>query len=554
MLSNYYTLALLTTDLDSKLRGKTIKEAYSQEKNELVLCFDGWSDSLIVSCSADVNTLFLHPSFSRARANSADVLKTVCGKRILSVSIQPMDRVISFQLWGGFKILAQFFGSRANVLVVDEALLVIDAFKKARSVVGSRYAPREGEIVHDFAALRRLVAEEPTQTVFSLWKRAFPVLGSTLANEVFFRSGLSVRTQGQEIGDKQTNQLENSFTTLLTELGHPTPRVYLGKEPPHLPHRFSVVTLNHCHDFEERLYSDIHEAIRFFVSRTRSAGTLLANASEIVATLRQHWTKLQRTIGAVEEDLKTTSRADEYDRYAMALMANLGAAKKGMKSATLSGEEGSVTVPLDSALSPVQNAQRYFEKAKKSRLAYDQSRKRLIELRETLRLADELLATAEGINTKEELRKFMSDHAEQLEKFGIGEKAKERAQLPFRVFVVDGGFEVWAGKSSRNNDELTMKHSKPNDLWFHARGASGSHVVLKTNTGNGEPSKKAKEQAAGIAAYYSKMRNAKMVPVAATIRKYVRKPKGAPPGTVVLEREKVIFAEPALPKGTSKDN
>jgi predicted ribosome quality control (RQC) complex YloA/Tae2 family protein len=92
-----------------------------------------------------------------------------------------------------------------------------------------------------------------------------------------------------------------------------------------------------------------------------------------------------------------------------------------------------------------------------------------------------------------------------------------------------------------------MKHAKPSDLWFHARGSSGSHVILKVNTGKGEPGKKAKGQAAAIAAYYSKMKNATMVPVAMTEKKYVRKPKGAPPGTVVLEREKVIFAEPALP-------
>jgi predicted ribosome quality control (RQC) complex YloA/Tae2 family protein len=71
--------------------------------------------------------------------------------------------------------------------------------------------------------------------------------------------------------------------------------------------------------------------------------------------------------------------------------------------------------------------------------------------------------------------------------------------------------------------------------------------VLKVGSGRGEPSKKAKEQAASIAAYYSKMRSSKLVPVAVTERKYVRKPKGAPPGTVVLERERVIFAEPALP-------
>ena len=116
----------------------------------------------------------------------------------------------------------------------------------------------------------------------------------------------------------------------------------------------------------------------------------------------------------------------------------------------------------------------------------------------------------------------------------------------FRIFVVAGGFEVWVGKNSANNDLLTTKYSKPHDIWFHARGASGSHTVLKTSR-NKSPSKEVIYQAARIAAYYSKMRKATNVPVAYCERKYVRKPKGAPAGTVTLEREKVVFVEPRLP-------
>ncbi len=132
-------------------------------------------------------------------------------------------------------------------------------------------------------------------------------------------------------------------------------------------------------------------------------------------------------------------------------------------------------------------------------------------------------------------------------KLGIGEKGTAREELPFRLFTVDGGFEVLVGKNSSNNDLLTMKYARPNDLWFHARGAGGSHVLLKVGSAKGEPGRKAKEQAAALAAYYSKMRNATIVPVAMTEKKYVRKPKGAPAGTVVLDREKVMFARPALP-------
>jgi len=93
-----------------------------------------------------------------------------------------------------------------------------------------------------------------------------------------------------------------------------------------------------------------------------------------------------------------------------------------------------------------------------------------------------------------------------------------------------------------------MKHARPNDLWFHARGSGGSHVVLRSGTGKGEISRRAIEEAAAIAAYYSKMRKARTVPVAMTQRKYIRKPKGAPVGTVMIERETVLFVEPALPQ------
>ncbi|MEX2088804.1 MAG: NFACT RNA binding domain-containing protein, partial [Bacteroidota bacterium] len=163
------------------------------------------------------------------------------------------------------------------------------------------------------------------------------------------------------------------------------------------------------------------------------------------------------------------------------------------------------------------------------------------------RLRDQLAP----IQTLEQLREFLSAHGGELEQAGFkgtgagGKKQKE--EVPFRIFTVDGGFQVWAGKSSENNDLLTTKYAKPNDYWFHARGSSGSHVILRAGTGKGEPGKKALEQAASVAAYYSKMKKAKNIPVAMTLKKYVRKPKGAPVGTVTIEREKVLFVDPELP-------
>ena len=547
MLSNYYTLAAVASELNARVSGKAIREAYSQERNTLVLSFDSMQESLVISCSPDTNTLFLHPAFSRARSNSADVLKQSNRQTVQSVAIQPGDRVVSFNLSGKLDLHCQFFGPKANVLLANTNGWITDAFKNARTLVGEEYVPIQGEMVHDLTAFERAITEEPSSTVLSLLKRSSPWLGTTLVNEILFRAGMSTATRARDVTSEALHQLQRVFANLLTELSQPMPRVYIAQESSHIPYRFSLVKLGHCYEYEERVFSDIHEGIRFFISRTKSSGVVRSHASQLIGTLSQQRTKLQRTINAIEEDLAKTGRAAEYERNASLLMANLATLEKGMKSVRLSNGSDVFDVEVEPRLTPVQNAQRYFEKAKKSRASSTQSRERLSGLRSRLRDVETLLTEAETIHTKDELKIFMSDRAMELERLGIGEKAKNHEQLPFRIFTVDGGFEVWAGKSSRNNDELTMKYAKPTDLWFHARGSSGSHVILKTNSRKGEPGKKSKEQAAGIAAYYSKMKNAKMVPVAMTEKKYVRKPKGAPPGTVVIEREKVIFAEPALP-------
>jgi len=548
MLSNYYTLSAVASDLNARLRGVVIGEAYTQERNELVTTFRGQPGGLVISCQPEANTLYFHPSFTRSRKNSTNVLDEVAGKDILSVSMSPSDRVVQFSLIGGLSMYACFFGPKANVLVVDPDNMVIDAFKKSRTAEHRLYEPSTGKIVHDISGLRTIVAANPRERLFTLLKNALPSLGSTLAREVLFRAGIQDTLPAEQVTDLQLDRLEQASAAVLAELAVPVLRVYLSEDPHPVPYCFSLIRLEHCQDRGERIFGDIHDALRFYLLSAKSARSIRSRSGSMLDQLQQRKAKLERTVAAIEADLRDTARADEYESHANLLMSNLSAIPRGATSVALSQRGETATIPLDARLSPVQNAQRYFEKAKRSRVAYEQSRTRLPGMQESLNVLERLIAAAGLIQTPGELKGFLVQYARELESLDMGEKAEKRERLPFRIFLVDGGYEVWAGKSSHNNDELTLRYAKPNDLWFHARGGSGSHVVLKTDSGKGEPSKKAREQAAGIAAYYSKMRNAKMVPVAMTERKYVRKPKGVPPGTVVLDREKVLFAEPGLPR------
>ncbi len=116
-----------------------------------------------------------------------------------------------------------------------------------------------------------------------------------------------------------------------------------------------------------------------------------------------------------------------------------------------------------------------------------------------------------------------------------------------RRFELPGGWIVLVGRSNRENDALTHHLARPDDLWFHARGVSGSHVVLRRGGRKDNPPKDIIARTASIAAYFSKARTSRMVPVVYTEKRFVRKPRKGAPGLALVQREKVIMAEPREP-------
>lgn len=554
MLTNYYALTYLSNALDSRLRGKQITSSFSQEKDQLVLLFRDTDGALIISTDRVINTLYLRPKFARARANSADVLRGCVTQTIADIRMHAMDRVIMFRFESDARLHVRFFGAKANVVLVDRDEKITDAFKDAKSLMGTKVEYRSGEIMYDVDALRQRFMKPQFATLGAILKEEFPTLGTTLVKEILYRAQLPSNVGAMSVTEEQIQAMQHALSLVLNDLATPKPRLYLYDEGEMkgTAAAFSIIPLSHLEELKEESFDDVHEAIRVFLSGRRLQESIGDQKKSIIGKLSQKLQKAHRSAVAIETDLKSAARAEEYQLFGDLLMTHLQEAKKGDKSLTVSASDANVEIPLSKELSPIQNAQKYFEKAKRSRTAQQQASERLRELRSSITPAEKLLTAIESVKTKDELKNFMTTYKDELEEFGVGPKSDDREHLPFRIFTVDGGFEVWAGKSSKNNDELTLKFAKPNDLWFHARGAAGSHVVLKINTGKGEPSKKAREQAASIAAYYSKMKNAKQVPVAMTEKKFVRKPKGAAPGSVAVEREKVIFAEPALPAVKTK--
>lgn len=565
MLSNYYTLLHIADALNKLYAGKKITQIYSQQRNQLFAEIEN-SGTLVISCDPAENYLYADRKFSRAKKNTIDLFPSLTGKHIEEISCHFSDRIVKIEIENNNVLFIEMFGSRANVFLCVQGkdysggdLPISDAFLRKKENVGTMH-PRFQKFLsaQDHSAryeeTRFLDALRSTgeRTVLSALKKIVPTFGAVLAKEVLFRAEVFPTASMDIVTDRELKKVigesVNVLCMLTTFSGKIQPRIYYEDK---VPVCFSLIPLRTFGSYEARSFDDVNEAIRTCISESNRAATISKEKNALVSRLENDLKKSERTLEKMRDEYTTHNRAAEYELFGKLLMLNLTNVRKGMKEVTLEdsiAHSGEKNIALDPSLSPVRNAERYFDKSKKSRAAKEETEQRIKNLIHHIELVRSLLTEVEDLQSKEMLKQFMHSHAAELkEAIGVTEKKSEPLP-PFRVFTVEGGFQVLAGKSSANNDLLTMKYAKPNDLWFHCRGSGGSHVVLRAGTGQGEISKTAIQQAAAIAAYYSKMKNASMVPVAMTEKKFVRKPHGAPAGTVTIEREKVIFVEPKLPE------
>jgi predicted ribosome quality control (RQC) complex YloA/Tae2 family protein len=205
----------------------------------------------------------------------------------------------------------------------------------------------------------------------------------------------------------------------------------------------------------------------------------------------------------------------------------------------------SVRIPLQPALTILENAQRLYGKSRTSQLAAQHRTLRIPALERELTELQSYMEQASTAACIQDLPHIPLSLARM-----NSPQTSKAPEEKYRVFLLDDQHTLYVGKSAANNDELTMKFAKQQDWWLHVRGASGSHAVLRGVAGPKIP-KQVLEAAAGITAYYSHARNASYVPVVYTQRKYVRKPKGANVGAVVIDKEQTVMVKPSLPAGTS---
>ena len=530
MIRHHYTLEHIARAL-SNLAGSYVAEVYTQEKFAVVMSLVGNDSEHVLSISVDPTSGCITEldAANRARKNTLDVFPALRGQQLAAVTKHPDDRIIT--LWfSKHQIHVQLFsGARGNIVAVEQGV-VTDVLRE-RSLVGSPFV---------------VIPFQPTEfgkfsrdsTIEKALSQCELLLGPHYAKEVCTRLQIEPSTRLDALEEGLVKAAWTEGDRLRDEALATTTSYLLTRANDVL---FSLLPL---HGYTiERTSENIFPMLRSVIGRRRSNNRALEQRKSAIDDVERLLHRAQRSIRGMTSDAATADRSTLY-RHKGSLLLSLPLTKDtGSKSIEVEDYDGTVlTIALDPKKTVIENAHAYFAKARASDEA---ARVRAIRLPRLQKQCEQL---------EQQLERLRTTSLEEIEKMAPEPKQKnthEEAVKKYRVFVLDEDYTVFVGKSAANNDELTMRFAKQNDLWFHARGVSGSHAILRGPEPE-HPPKKILEQAAAIAAYYSNARNASYTPVVYTLRKYVRKPKGANVGAVTLERERVIMVTPSIPGGTEE--
>lgn len=547
VVNNYYTLQALVREWRSDIVGTTVRDIFSQQRNELSIALSAPNRDWLIRGS--VQRPFLHlfrvSGYSKARRNVAALFEAALGLSVVDVRLADRDRLVSLDLSDNTTLLWQLFGARANAFHVDANGTIIDAFQSNDDHAGTDApTPYPAPMPDTFADFEDRWPSNRNKTRQAI-QSAVPLFGRTLARETLHRAGVDSKAP-EDCPPGERRALFETAMALCNALVDPAPVVY---GTGHFPDAFSLLPLHHRAEAPTETFDTVDAAVRNFVQRRLAEQHFHRLYDPLQEALTEAIDHHRQSAKRIQDELARESRANRYERWGHLLLAQPDRVPGGTDEVELPDlfEEGTpITIPLDPSLSPIENAQHYYQRARRTRRSRAEAERRLQDTLERAEQAERLLNALQQIDTLDGIKQFRADKEEILAPF-VDQKDADVDRFPYRRFDLGDNFEVWVGKNARQNHELTFHTAQKYDLWMHARQVPGAHTVLHLPNRDASPDQRRVHTAAAIAAHFSKAQGSDLVPVMVTERKYVTSPKGADPGVVRVDREEVLMVQPALP-------
>ena len=566
------TLGLIKKEIAEYLLGSKIDKIHQPSKNELVFIMRTRNGAYRLYLSCDGQSPRIH--MSRYNLENPKVPPMLCmllRKRLVGAVLTEIkqiknDRILVLVFDGTTEIgdkttyylVCEIIGQRSNIILCDNDYRIIDAVKRVdeekssvREILpGLKYElppmqEKSDILVDDISEIVRKILSHSekmlSKAILDVVEGFSPIVGREIAYRTIFGD-----KQVGLLSDIEKERLENELNIIKNEIVSNESFVMLTQNDG-LPYEFSFTNIRqYGNTLNKKEYDSISEMLDDFYFEKDKINRIKRKASDLFKVLNSAVERTTRKINNRRQELEKSVNREQIRIYAELITANQYRLTEKASVYNLENyydNNNVIEIPANPALSPLQNAQKYFKEYKKAVNAEKLLHNLIEDGEQELIYLDTVLDNL----TRADCEKEIAEIREELEqggyvKFKRVNKQKKEKPLPPIEFTSSDGFKILVGRNNIQNDILTLKTAMNYDMWLHVQKFAGSHTVIICD--KKEISETAIFEAACIAAYHSKAKDSSSVAVDYTLIKNVKKPSGAKPGKVIYNTYNTIYVTP----------
>ena len=552
------TIANIVKELNDTILNGRIAKIAQPENDELLLTIKPAKGQvrLVISASASLPLIYLSrdnkPSPMTAPNFCMLLRKHIANGRIVGISQPSLERIIRFEIehldeLGDLcrkSLIVEIMGKHSNIIFCNEKGMIIDSIKHVSAQMSSvrEVLPGREYFIPDTMKKENPLGIPEENFTQELLSKPMPVgkaiynsftgISPVVAEEICYLAGIDSSVPASEMSGDLLAHLCRQFTYFMEQVTESkfSPAIYYdGNEPK----EFSSLLLTHFSSYQVKSYDSISEVIRTYYSSRDLITRIRQKSSDLRRVVQTALERNRKKYDLQLKQLRDTENRDKYKVYGELIHTygyNLEEGAKELEALNYYTNE-MIKIPLDPQKTPQENAKKYFDRYNKQKRTFEALSELIKETKDEIDYLESVSKSLDIARSEDDLIQIKEELIESgfIRRKQSAKKVKITSK-PFH-YISSDGFHMYVGKNNLQNEELTFHFANGGDWWFHAKKAPGSHVIVKTN--GEELPDRTFEEAARLAAHYSKNSGAEKVEVDYVEKKQVKKPNGSKPGFVV---------------------